>query len=55
MLQHSAAVTMVKFAHDDRSQLCCVSNDGTLSICNVTATPPTVECILRGHKKAVTG
>lgn len=54
-LQHTSAVTMVKFAHNDRSRLCCASNDGTVSICNVTNSPPTVDCVLSGHKKAVTG
>uniref|UniRef100_A0A1B6KAF4 WD repeat-containing protein 55 homolog n=1 Tax=Graphocephala atropunctata TaxID=36148 RepID=A0A1B6KAF4_9HEMI len=53
--QHTAAVTMVKFAHNDRSRLCCASNDGTVSICNVTSRPPSVDCILTGHRKAVTG
>lgn len=52
--QHTAAVTVLKFANNDRSHLCCASFDGTVSICNVTATPPCVEVILRGHKKAVT-
>lgn len=53
--QHTAAVTMVKFANNDRSRICCVSNDTTVSICNVLTQPPTLECILRGHKQAVTG
>ncbi|XP_014289725.1 WD repeat-containing protein 13 [Halyomorpha halys] len=53
--QHTAAVTMVKFANNDRARLCCVSNDSTVSICNVLTQPPTLECILRGHTLAVTG
>ncbi|XP_059477242.1 WD repeat-containing protein 13-like [Neocloeon triangulifer] len=53
--QHSAPVNMVKFANNDRSLLCCCSEDGTLSICNVTADPPCVVAILQGHSKAVTG
>ncbi|CAB3361892.1 Hypothetical predicted protein [Cloeon dipterum] len=53
--QHSAPVNTVKFANNDRSHLCCCSEDGTLSICNVTANPPCVIAILQGHKKAVTG
>jgi len=48
-------VNMVKFANNDRSLLCCCSEDGTLSICNVTASPPCVVAILQGHSKAVTG
>ena len=53
--QHTAAVTMVKFANNDRTRLCCVSNDATVSICNVLSNPPSVECKLRGHTQAVTG
>ncbi|KAL1131585.1 hypothetical protein AAG570_011199 [Ranatra chinensis] len=53
--QHTAAVTMVKFANNDRARLCCISNDSTISICNVLAQPPSVECILRGHSLPVTG
>lgn len=53
--QHKAAVTMCKFANNDRSRLCCVSNDGMVSLCNVTASPPKVDSILDGHKGPVTG
>ncbi|PSN32818.1 WD repeat-containing protein 13 [Blattella germanica] len=53
--QHTAGVTMLKFANNDRSRLCCASFDGTVSICNVTANPPQVEVVLKGHKKGVTG
>lgn len=52
--QHSAPVTMVKFANNDRSLLCCASLDGTLSICNATACPAEVIAILRGHTAGVT-
>nr|CAD7430898.1 unnamed protein product [Timema monikensis] len=48
------AVTMVKFANNDRSRLCCASFDGTVSICNVTASPPVVDVVFRGHTKGVT-
>nr|CAD7262953.1 unnamed protein product [Timema shepardi] len=53
--QHTHAVTMVKFANNDRSKLCCASFDGTVSICNVTASPPVVDVVFRGHTKGVTG
>ncbi|XP_041978361.1 WD repeat-containing protein 13-like [Aricia agestis] len=53
--QHTDQVSMVKFANNDRSKLCCVSHDGTVSICDVTATPPKVLFTLEGHTKAVTG
>nr|XP_021203749.2 WD repeat-containing protein 13 isoform X2 [Bombyx mori] len=53
--QHTEQVSVVKFANNDRSKLCCASDDGTVSICDVTATPPRVSVILDGHTKAVTG
>ncbi|XP_028171225.1 WD repeat-containing protein 13-like isoform X2 [Ostrinia furnacalis] len=53
--QHTDQVSVVKFANNDRSKLCCASHDGTVSICDVTATPPKVSFILEGHTKAVTG
>ncbi|XP_039754534.1 WD repeat-containing protein 13-like [Pararge aegeria] len=53
--QHTSQVTMVKFANNDRSKLCCVSDDCTVSVCNVTSTPPKVTFILEGHVEAVTG
>nr|CAD7455170.1 unnamed protein product [Timema tahoe] len=52
--QHTQAVTVVKFANNDRSRLCCASFDGTVSICNVTASPPVVDVVFRGHTKGVT-
>ncbi|CAI6354635.1 unnamed protein product [Macrosiphum euphorbiae] len=53
--QHSDAVTMLKFANNDKSKLCCASNDGTLSICDVLTSPPCVKAILRCHTGPVTG
>lgn len=52
--QHKAAVTMLKFANNDRSKLCCASLDGTLSICEVVGTPPKVIALLEGHRNGVT-
>ncbi|XP_046611005.1 WD repeat-containing protein 13-like isoform X1 [Neodiprion virginianus] len=55
--QHSAAVSMLKFANNDRSKLCCASLDGIISICEVTGvtgTPPKVVALLKGHQKGVT-
>lgn len=46
---------MVKFANNDRSRICCSSLDCNLSICDVTASPPCVISILKGHSKAVSG
>ncbi|XP_022907848.1 WD repeat-containing protein 13-like [Onthophagus taurus] len=53
--QHNEPVTMVKFANNDQSLLCCSSVDGNLSVCNVTDSPPAVLAILKDHTKAVTG
>lgn len=53
--QHSASVTMVKFANNEKSRLCCSSVDGNLSVCDVSSTPPRVLAMLRGHKMAVPG
>nr|CAI5819806.1 unnamed protein product [Callosobruchus analis] len=53
--QHTHAVTMIKFANNDKSRLCCSSLDQTLSICDVSSTPPSVIAILRGHTSAVSG
>ncbi|XP_029032511.1 WD repeat-containing protein 13 [Osmia lignaria lignaria] len=52
--QHNAPVTMLKFANNDRSKLCCASLDGSLSICDAIGTPPKVIALLEGHKKGVT-
>lgn len=55
--QHSDAVSMLKFANNDRSKLCCASLDGVISICEVTGatgTPPKVVALLKGHQKGVT-
>ncbi|EFN83867.1 WD repeat-containing protein 13 isoform X2 [Harpegnathos saltator] len=52
--QHKTAVSMLKFANNDRSKLCCASLDGTLSICEVISTPPKVIALLEGHHNGVT-
>ncbi|KAG5873398.1 hypothetical protein JTB14_017985 [Gonioctena quinquepunctata] len=53
--QHTEAVTMIKFANNDRSRLCCSSLDKTLSVCDVVSSPPAVLAQLKGHINAVTG
>ncbi|CAG9768093.1 unnamed protein product [Ceutorhynchus assimilis] len=53
--QHSAAVTMVKFANNDRSRICCSSLDCNLSVCDVASGPPCVLAVLKGHKQAIPG
>ncbi|XP_012284180.1 WD repeat-containing protein 13-like [Orussus abietinus] len=52
--QHTAAVTMLRFANNDRSRLCCASFDGYISICDATSSPPSVLTLLGGHRKGVT-
>ncbi|XP_070167172.1 WD repeat-containing protein 13 [Polyergus mexicanus] len=52
--QHKTAVTMLKFANNDRSKLCCASLDGTLSICEVIGAPPKIIALLEGHSGGVT-
>ncbi|KAL1501342.1 hypothetical protein ABEB36_006677 [Hypothenemus hampei] len=51
--QHTKAVTMVKFANNETSRLCCSSLDGNLSVCDVSSNPPCVLAILRGHTSGV--
>ncbi|XP_023019104.2 WD repeat-containing protein 13 isoform X1 [Leptinotarsa decemlineata] len=53
--QHTNGVTMIKFANNDKTRLCCSSLDKTLSVCDSLGTPPTVLAILKGHSKGVTG
>ncbi|XP_011496857.1 PREDICTED: WD repeat-containing protein 13-like isoform X2 [Ceratosolen solmsi marchali] len=52
--QHSAAISMLKFANNDRSRFCCASMDGSISICEATSNPPKVVSFLQGHRKGVT-
>ncbi|XP_015768230.1 PREDICTED: WD repeat-containing protein 13-like [Acropora digitifera] len=52
--QHVECVTAVRFAHDDKYLLACSSTDGTLSVCTLVPSPPSVSCTLRGHTAAVT-
>ncbi|XP_064611982.1 WD repeat-containing protein 13-like [Liolophura sinensis] len=51
--QHSASVSSVKFANDDKSRVACCSMDGSLSICQVIPPPATVICMLKGHTSGV--
>lgn len=52
--QHLGAISMIKFANNDRSRFCCASFDGTMSICEATSDPPKVVQSLQGHQKGVT-
>lgn len=48
-------MTAIKFAHDDKYLLACSSTDGTLSVCALVPSPPSVSCTLRGHTAAIMG
>lgn len=52
--QHAESVTAIKFANDDKYRLACSSADGTLSVCALVPSPPSVTCTLRGHTAPVT-
>lgn len=52
--QHTDAISMLKFANNEKSKFCCASFDGTISICEALGKPPKVVALLRGHGKAVT-
>lgn len=43
----------MKFAHNNNSLLCSASSDGTLSVVQLTPSPPTILFILRGHTQSV--
>lgn len=47
------AVPKVQFANDDKHLLACCSLDGTISVCQLVPTPPTVLQTLRGHNGPV--
>lgn len=50
-----SSVIAIKFARGDKFRLACSSDDGTLSVCGLAPSPPSVSCTLRGHTAAVTG
>lgn len=50
---HSASVTRIKFANNDRSLLASCSSDGTLAICQVIPSPATMIYKLEGHKAEI--
>lgn len=48
-LHLAPAVTSVRFANDDKTQLVCSSRDGTLSLFSLLSDPPSLQHTLRGH------
>ena len=52
--QHTAAISILKFANNDRSRFCCASLDSTISICESSSSPPKVICKLQAHEKRFT-
>lgn len=53
--KHTDAVTVIKFANNDRTRLASASKDGTLSVFSLELEPPSLSCCLQGHHKAVNG
>lgn len=51
--KHKDSVTLVQFAHDDKTRLACSSKDGTLTVFSLVSEPPSLSCTLRGHTRAV--
>ena len=49
------AVTLVRFANDDKTRLACASKDGTLTVFSLVSEPPSLACTLRGHSRGVNG
>ena len=49
------AVTVIKFANDDRSSLACASRDGILSVFSLVSEPPSLVSTLQGHSSAING
>ena len=45
----------LRFAKDDKTRLASASQDGSISVFNLTSEPPSLECTLRGHSRAVNG
>lgn len=46
---HKDAITVIRFANDDKTRLASASRDGTLKVFNLTPEPPSLACSLRGH------
>ena len=54
-LLYNFKVTSIKFANNDKYMLACSSKDGSLSICDLGTSPPSVRFMLLGHKASVNG
>ena len=48
-------VTAIRFSNDDKTRLACSSQDGNLSVFNLSTDPPSISCTLKGHTHSVNG
>ena len=48
-------VTAIRFSNDDKTSLACSSQDGNLSVFNLSSDPPSISCTLKGHTQPVNG
>ncbi|XP_065890385.1 WD repeat-containing protein 13-like [Dysidea avara] len=51
--QHKQAVTAIRFSNDDKACLACSSQDGNLSVFDLSTDPPSISCALKGHTQPV--
>jgi len=48
-------VTAIRFSNDDKTCLACSSQDGNLSVFDLSTDPPSISCTLKGHTQPVNG
>jgi len=48
-------VTAIRFSNDDKTRLACSSQDGNLSVFDLSTDPPSISCTLKGHTHPVNG
>ena len=48
-------VTAIRFSNDDKTRLACSSQDGNLSVFDLSTDPPSISCTLKGHTQSVNG
>ena len=53
--RHRDSVTVIRFAHDDKTRLACASRDGTLSVFSLEPEPSSLSCSLERHEREVNG
>lgn len=50
-----STVTAIRFSNDDKTRLACCSQDGNLSVFDLSTDPPSISCTLKGHTHSVNG